>query len=837
MRFSKKPKKSSARERWINTRLEYGPDGRLLHRDGFWHRGPVLEAGGAQSRGGSWRFSDDGTETGAVLLGTVNTNPAKGDLVNGTVYHIRFGIEEAAGGSLMNFSPQLQYNKNSGGWVNVDGSSSNIQSAAGGLVDGEDTVARSGVSQGEYTEDTTNEGADEVDGIAGGNTADLSNTGAEFVWSFQIIDADVTDADTIEVRPIMANGGADLDFYDQGWPTITVDKDASVTVGITNVLATAAVGTVQALFSLLLSTVLATSAVGSVSPGVTVALTGVGGTAAVGDVGVTKSGTVALTGVGGTAAVGSVGNGTSVALTSADGGGGGGAPVLETYTEQGSTTASASLVLTKPSGVVSGDLLILICMNEDDTSIDQFTDNHAGWTFLLNTGNSSSACHTGVFWRISDGTEGASESVTAQSSDQWMGFYLRVSGAHATTPIDSSLPGVSTGNASNHPVLGVTTSVDDCLIFCALVFDGGDGFPFSVIGSGWTKVDDFQTGVSPTDDVSGVFGKKDLPTAGASGTVTIACSLPDGAAWFQVAIAPSGGGVAAAVGSVGPANTQDITGEEATAAVGNVSAGGDVEVELSGVEATSAVGNVGFTKSGSVGLTGVAGTSAVGDVAPDTSLALTGEQATSAVGSVGNETSAALSGEEATSAVGSVDNETDVPLTGVGGAAAVGSVSVEGEAGAVLTGVGSAAAVGSVGVTKSGTVALTGVEATAAVGDVGISNDQELSGEGATAAVGSVNNSVSVALTGVGGTSAVGNVGVQISLPLTGVEATAAVGNVSFTKSGSVALTGVVAVAAVGSVKAADVGQPMTASPSISPVLTATPGIQPVMTATPKLEP
>ena len=798
MRFSRKPKKSSARARWINTRLEYSPDGRLLHRDGFWHKGPVLDAGGAQSRGGSWRFSDDGTETGAVLLGTVNTNPAKGDLVNGTVYHLRFGIEEAAGGGLMNFSPQLQYNKNSGGWVDVNGSSSNIQSAAGGLVDGEDTVARSGVSQGEYTEDTTNEGADEVDGIAGGNTADLSNTGAEFVWSFQIIDADVADDDTIEIRPIMAQGGADLDFYDQSWPTVTVEKDAGVTVGITNVLATAAVGAVQALFSLLLSTVLATAAVGSVSPGVSVALTGVGGTSAVGNVGITKSGTVALTGVGATAAEGTVGNGTSVALTSADG--------SETLDLQ-----------------VGADLDDVVIRTTTAGYFNNLDYQRAGDLGGASTGFIGIMRFTGV--AIPPGSTIISARLEQIARSTQSGTVCRTvidceaadDAARIVSHADYTGRSWTSGTSWNVPALTADEN------FTSLDFSGALQAVIDRVGF------DSGNAVNVRWGDSGELSDDSAYREGKSHNLA-----PAEAAILHVEFAST---TTAAVGSVGPVNTQDITGEEATAAVGNVSAGGDVEQALTGVEATAAVGNVGFTESGSVGLTGVAGTSAVGDIAPDTSLALTGVEGASAVGSVGSETSPALSGETGTSAVGSVDNETEVPLTGVEATAAVGSVSVEGEAGAVLTGVGATAAVGNVGITKSGTVALTGVEATAAVGGVGVINDQELSGVDATAAVGSVSNSVSVALTGVGGTSAVGSVGVQASIPLSGVEATAAVGNVSFTKSGSVALTGVVAVAAVGSVKAADVGQPMTATPSISPVLTATPGIQPVMTATPKLEP
>lgn len=46
-------------------------------------------------------------------------------------------------------------------------------------------------------------------------------------------------------------------------------------------------------------------------------------------------------------------------------------PVIETYTSN-TALGSSSLTLTKPSGVVAGDLLILIVGNDDSTNTQQF---------------------------------------------------------------------------------------------------------------------------------------------------------------------------------------------------------------------------------------------------------------------------------------------------------------------------------------------------------------------------------------------------------------------------------------------------------------------------------
>ena len=220
----------------------------------------------------------------------------------------------------------------------------------------------------------------------------------------------------------------------------------------------------------------------------------------------------------------------------------GGIPVIESWTKGGSTTASSTLTFTKPSSVQVGDLLVIIAM-QDDTSSQAFdATGSSDFTFLGDGGSTSSDAHVGFYYRIADGTEGSSESITALSSDEWMGFYVRISGADGTTPIDVYNFAQSSSNQDNHVIPAVTTTIDDCLVLYGLSFDGGDGYTFSVSGTGWSEVDEYQTDTTGYSDVSGCFGSRDLASQGSSGDATVSCSASDGAGYFQIAIAPSGGG-------------------------------------------------------------------------------------------------------------------------------------------------------------------------------------------------------------------------------------------------------------------------------------------------------
>lgn len=216
-------------------------------------------------------------------------------------------------------------------------------------------------------------------------------------------------------------------------------------------------------------------------------------------------------------------------------------PVLETWTANNTGgLTQTTITLTKPSGVANGDLLIMMVGNDETNASTDGWNAVTGWTKEFGFANATGDSSFAIYWREADGTEGATQDVV-NDSNSWesYGWYLRISGADTTTPFhQKGTP--AAGSSSSHAISGVTTSIADCLAFYLLAFDGGDGAPFSVSGTGWAEVDEEQSGTGGTD-ASGCFGTKDQATAGATGTATVSCSASDGATFVQFAIAPDAG--------------------------------------------------------------------------------------------------------------------------------------------------------------------------------------------------------------------------------------------------------------------------------------------------------
>jgi len=265
-----------------------------------------------------------------------------------------------------------------------------------------------------------------------------------------------------------------------------------------------------------------------------------------------------------------------------------------------------------------------------------------------------------------------------------------------------------------------------------------------------------------------------------------------------------------------------LTGVEATGAVGTVTvtATTDVDVDVTGVEATGAVGTTTVTTGSVVALTGVEATGAVGTATVTTGsvVALTGVEATGAVGTATADTSSNIdvdvTGVEATGTVGTATVTTGsvVALTGVEATGAVGTATVNtsSDVDIDVTGVEATGAVGTATVTTGSVVALTGVEATSAVGTVTVTAttdvDVDVTGIEATGAVGTVTitENTGVDVTGVQTTTALGNLSTVTGavVALTGVEATGAVGTATVNLNSGVSVTGVQATTALGSVTA-----------------------------------
>lgn len=214
-------------------------------------------------------------------------------------------------------------------------------------------------------------------------------------------------------------------------------------------------------------------------------------------------------------------------------------PVLENYTSNNNGTDEAdSVMLGKPAGVEVGDLLLIIT-GCDYTGAASAFDNITGWTRFVNIGDGATDCKLACYWRTANGEEGDSVEVTtgAQTDEIW-GWYIRVSNVDQTTPINDVGTALLNANSSTHDITQATSTVDNCLVFYALSFDGGDGYTFSESNTGWVEEDEQQAGTGG-NDASGCWGVKGLASQGGAGTVTISSSAGDGAAAIQFAIAPA----------------------------------------------------------------------------------------------------------------------------------------------------------------------------------------------------------------------------------------------------------------------------------------------------------
>lgn len=184
-----------------------------------------------------------------------------------------------------------------------------------------------------------------------------------------------------------------------------------------------------------------------------------------------------------------------------------------------------------PTGLSIGDVCIVIVGNDYTASADAQWDNSTlkptGFTLIATNGNGTTSCHVAAFYRVIDGSESWPISVPARDSEDFWGFAIRVTGVDTANPLDgvgSAL--MQTTGATSHVIPGFNTTNNDCLAFYALSFDGGDGDPFSVSGTGWSESAEAEAGTG-AGNCGGCWGTKSQPTAGATGDATVTSNVSD----------------------------------------------------------------------------------------------------------------------------------------------------------------------------------------------------------------------------------------------------------------------------------------------------------------------
>lgn len=140
--------------------------------------------------------NDDGNETTATWKATQSTNWTQAVDVN---LRVRLEVQETAGCAGANKVWQLQYNRNSAGWVTVNGSSSVVRSSASpNLADAANLTDQLTAGTETFVGAT---GFDEVNGAAGGSSMDVAASGhAEAEFCVQVRSTDVADNDSIQLR-------------------------------------------------------------------------------------------------------------------------------------------------------------------------------------------------------------------------------------------------------------------------------------------------------------------------------------------------------------------------------------------------------------------------------------------------------------------------------------------------------------------------------------------------------------------------------------------------------------------------------------------------------------
>jgi len=216
-------------------------------------------------------------------------------------------------------------------------------------------------------------------------------------------------------------------------------------------------------------------------------------------------------------------------------------PVVASFTSNGAGgTGATSVTLTKPTGVQNGDLLVLLVGNEE--SLNSPFPALTGWNQAYAFGSTTSDVQFTMYWRIADGTEGATQNVpwgAGALSDAGGGWYLRITGATTVNPIYLVGTNNDIGPATSNVVPSITITAINTLVISHLSFDGADATPFSSAGTGWPTT--IPAGQELTDGPantgwSGVWLTKNQPTTGASQNHTIGFSSSDGSSGVQVAI-------------------------------------------------------------------------------------------------------------------------------------------------------------------------------------------------------------------------------------------------------------------------------------------------------------
>jgi hypothetical protein len=134
--------------------------------------------------------------------------------------------------------------------------------------------------------------------------------------------------------------------------------------------------------------------------------------------------------------------------------------VVESVTTENSWSNSDTIVISKPSGTVSGDVLFAPIWVEADQTITA----PSGWSFIRNDSQSDGVFKCSLYRKVAGGGEPATYTWSWASARRSSGGMLRISGANTSNPIATSNGASVVDNANPSAACTVTPTDADSLI-------------------------------------------------------------------------------------------------------------------------------------------------------------------------------------------------------------------------------------------------------------------------------------------------------------------------------------------------------------------------------------
>jgi hypothetical protein len=148
-------------------------------------------------------------------------------------------------------------------------------------------------------------------------------------------------------------------------------------------------------------------------------------------------------------------------------------PVVEGVAESPWASASTSQAMNLPAGIAAGDLLLAEIATTGDPTI-AITD----WTTLLGPSGPDVNERGAVLYKVADGTESGTVTVTLGSSQSGAAVCRRISGADATK-LDGAINPAAASTTITPPALTPADGSDAILWLIGYTFDSTSGIPVS----------------------------------------------------------------------------------------------------------------------------------------------------------------------------------------------------------------------------------------------------------------------------------------------------------------------------------------------------------------------